>query len=156
VPEPWEGRWIVDKASAVSAGGQGSVVRVINAVTHKRGALKRLHPAHLAKTERRFRMAREVSSLEAVAGDGVPRILEHNAGMAGQPGTPLYFIAEWVEGMPLSQYVSGRPLPIEEALRLTRKLASILCRCHSAQVYHRDYKAGQYYRSSGLFRSDAR
>jgi len=85
-------------------------------------------------------MAREVSSLEAVAGNGVPRVLEHNMNSAGQRGTPLYVITEWVEGMTLSRYVSGKPRPIEEALRLTRELASILSRCHSVKVYHRDIK----------------
>ncbi len=131
---------MVDTSSAVAAGGQGTVVRVINTATGERGALKRLHPALLSSTERRLRMAREVAALEAVSGAGVPRVLEHNMDQAVERGGSLYVITEWVEGIPLNQYVSGRPRPLEEALRLTRELASILSRCHLREVYHRDIK----------------
>lgn len=77
MPESWEERWIVDESGAVAAGGPGTVVRVTNTATGESGALKRLLTSHLNSTERRLRMAREVSCLEAVAGNGVPSRLTH-------------------------------------------------------------------------------
>ncbi len=121
-------------------GGQGTVSKVRNLVDGRLGALKELHPTHLDDTERRQRMAREVRALLQVRGMGVPAVLDHNMDFVGKVPVSLYFVSEWVEGRTLQQHTGGKPLPIDDALIITRELAEIVARCHSVGVCHRDVK----------------
>jgi len=59
---------------------------------------------------------------------------------ANETGTPLYFVSEWIDGPTLQEYVGGKPCSIDEALKITRDLATIVSRCHGGDVYHRDIK----------------
>lgn len=123
-----------------SAGGQGTVRQVVRRADGIVGALKELHPSHLAYTERRKRMSREVRALQQVQGMGVPAVLDHNMRFVDDTAVPLYFVSEWVEGGTLQNRTNGKPLPVEEALKITRELAEVVGRCHSVGVYHRDIK----------------
>ena len=139
--ESWQDRWKEDFDCPRAEGGQGSVIRVRNVETGQAGALKRIHPMSQESTERRQRMAEEVRALTTVDGPGIPRIIEHNMEAVEETNTVLYFVSEWIDGRTLTQYVNGKARSMEEALDLTRQLTTIVGRCHSKQVYHRDIKS---------------
>lgn len=138
--DSWRSAWDLVEGATGAAGGQGTVRLVARRVDGIDGALKELHPTHLADTERRRRMAREVRALEQVRGMGVPAVLDHNIRFVDDTSVPLYFVSEWVEGRTLQNRTNGKPLPIEDALKITRELAEVVGRCHSVGVCHRDIK----------------
>jgi len=136
----WESKWTVLDDSSVRAGGQGKVVRVRRNSDGVLGALKELHLESQSVSERRARFAGEVIILKAIGGEGVPQVLDHNMDLVRDKSVPLYFVAEWVASEALSQYVSGQPQTVVEALEITKELARIVERCHKAGVGHRDIK----------------
>ena len=51
-----------------------------------------------------------------------------------------YIVMEYIPGRPLSESLARGPLPIEEALRYAREIASALEAAHTAGIIHRDLK----------------
>lgn len=115
-------------------------MKVVHKTDGTAGALKQLHPEHLGNTERRFRMQQEVNALLALDGNGVPKVLETNVSQWQDKDKSLYIVMDWVDGPTLSQSVGGKPLPLENALTITRSLLVTLGRCHALHIYHRDLK----------------
>ena len=136
----WMRNWVVVGGAATQAGGQGTVTKVRQRADNTLGALKELHSAHLKNRERRQRMRREVEALQRVAGEGVTAVLDSNIEQADNPHVRLYVVAEWIEGPTLERYVGNKPRTVEEAIDITRALATIVGRCHGQDVYHRDVK----------------
>jgi len=104
------------------------------------GALKVLRDEHVDNSERRQRMANEVVALQRLDVHGVPRVLEHNMERVQQKEASLYLIEEWIEGKTFLQLPGDAPLHLDEALRITQRVAEILERCHEVGVLHRDIK----------------
>lgn len=136
----WESKWTSCDDSVSRAGGQGKVDRVCRNSDGVIGALKELHLENQNISERRARLAREVTALEAIHCVGVPKVLDHNMAAVQDKSIPLYYVAEWIPGNTLSKYVNGRPRPLAEALEITRNLAEVVKCCHEAGVGHRDIK----------------
>lgn len=136
----WKSTWTAFDDSVSRVGGQGRVIRVRRNADGVIGALKELHLENQNVRERRARLAREVTALETISGAGVPKVLDHNMAAVQDKSIPLYYVAEWIPGETLSQYVNGRPRPLAQALEITRNLAEIVKRCHEAGVSHRDIK----------------
>jgi serine/threonine protein kinase len=136
---PWQPKWEA-LPSRSRSGGQGSVTQVRRRSDGALGALKVLHPTYLRDDERRLRMAREVDALRRVEGAGIPKILDANTDAVADTDVPLYFIAEWVQGLTLQQYAGGLPRSLGESIRLAIELTRVVERCHSVGVLHRDIK----------------
>ena len=49
-----------------------------------------------------------------------------------------YLVMEYVDGLPLSEVIDGKPMPVAETKRLLARLASALDAAHKAGVIHRD------------------
>lgn len=137
----WNENWnIVDQAEEARAGGQGSVIRVRHSRTGQIGALKRLHAEHQASKERRYRTQQEVNALLALDGKGAPKILESNVQLWQDKSVPLWAVMEWIPGKTLQEHVNNKPLSLDEALRITEQLLSIVEECHKLGIHHRDLK----------------
>ena len=52
----------------------------------------------------------------------------------------VFVVMELVEGKTLRQLLSGRPLPIQDAIRIGAEIAEGLASAHQARVIHRDLK----------------
>src|SRR5437773_6837774 len=69
---------------------------------------------------------------------------------SGQAGGALYYVMPYIEGESLRDRLEREgPLPLEEALRITREVASALSYAHSHDVVHRDIKPENILLSGG-------
>src|SRR5213080_2273830 len=69
---------------------------------------------------------------------------------SGQTGGSLYYVMPYIEGETLRERLErGGQLPLEEALRITREVASALSYAHSHDVVHRDIKPENILLSGG-------
>ena len=131
----WTQEWRIDSSSRIQHGNQGSVVRVFDC-TERQGALKRMKPVDLERSERLARFTAEAAILEKLNIPGVPRVLERGVDDEGAP----YFISEWVEGRTLTNVVNGRPQPLHHAIDVCQQLVHLLEAVHAQGVVHRDIK----------------
>ncbi len=69
---------------------------------------------------------------------------------SGQAGGSLYYVMPYIEGESLRDRLEREgPLPLEDALRITREVASALSYAHSHDVVHRDIKPENILLSGG-------
>src|SRR3989442_1356625 len=127
--------------------GQGGTATVYLAQDLKHGrsvAIKVLRP-ELAAALGAERFLREI---EIAARLTHPHILPlHDSGEAGGF---LYYLMPFVEGESLRDRLNREPqLPIEEAVRIAREVATALSHAHSQDVVHRDIKPENILLSGG-------
>src|SRR5438105_3202712 len=69
---------------------------------------------------------------------------------SGQAGASLYYVMPYIEGESLRDRLEREgPLPLEDALRITREVASALGYAHSHDVVHRDIQPENILLSGG-------
>src|SRR2546425_2296604 len=127
--------------------GRGGMATVYLARDLKHGrlvAIKVLRP-EIAAALGPERFLREI---EVAARLTHPHILSlHDS---GQAGGSLFYVMPYIEGESLRDRLErGGPLPLEEALRITREVASALSYAHSHDVVHRDIKPENILLSGG-------
>src|SRR2546421_517551 len=125
-------------------GGMATVYLAEDLKHHRRVAIKVLKP-ELAAALGPERFLREI---ELAARLTHPPILPlHDS---GQAGGFLYYAMPYIEGESLRDRLErGGPLPLEDALRITREVASALSYAHSHDVVHRDIKPENILLSEG-------
>ncbi len=119
----------------LGGGGMATVYLAQDLKHHRRVAIKVLRPevACSLGAERFLREIRIASQLSH------PRIVPlHDS---GQADGLLYYVMPYVEGESLRERLNGqRQLSLEEALRITRGVATALTYAHDHNVMHRDIK----------------
>jgi len=116
-------------------GGMATVYLAEDRKHHRLVAIKVLKP-ELAAALGPERFLREIDTAARL---NHPHILPlHDS---GQAGGFLYYVMPYIEGESLRDRLEREgPLPLEEALRITREVASALSYAHSHDVVHRDIK----------------
>ena len=137
--------------------GQGGMARVILAEDrkhHRRVAIKVMRP-EVADAVGPERFLREI---EIAAQLTHPHILPlHDSGEVrvegserGEGSTLLYYVMPFVEGESLRDRLTReRQLPLDDALRIAREVASALAYAHAHGVVHRDIKPENILLSAG-------
>jgi len=119
--------------------GRGGMATVYLATDAKHGrqvALKVLHP-DLAASLGPERFRREIGFAATLAHPHILTVLDSGETPDGQ----LWFTMPYVEGETLREHLRrDKQLPIDEALRITREIASALDYAHEKGVVHRDIK----------------
>jgi len=120
--------------SEIARGGMG-VVSLAEAPGGERVALKELVGLHShdPMAHRRFRA--EVAALRRLRHPHVVPILD-----AGEEGGVPWLALEFVEGGSLADRLRAGPLPVDQAIGITRQLARALDYVHQRGVLHRDLK----------------
>jgi serine/threonine-protein kinase len=123
-------------AREIGRGGMGTVYEAVHEHIGSRAAIKVLRARDAPHLLRRF--LNEARAVARVADPGLPRIFDYGQ---MQDGT-LYLMMEYLEGESLRQRLqrAGGRLPLPEAVRLGRQIASAVAAAHRKGIAHRDLK----------------
>jgi len=120
----------------IGGGGMGVVYKARDARLGRLVALKFL-PAHLDRDElSRERFMREARAASALDHANICTV--HDIGETKEGA--LYIAMGYYQGETLGDRLANGPLPVVEAIRVTRQLAAGLARAHHEGIVHRDIK----------------
>jgi serine/threonine protein kinase/Tfp pilus assembly protein PilF len=133
------GRYALERE--LGRGGMATVWLADDLWHHRKAAIK-VHRPELGAVLGPDRFAREI---RIAAGLNHPHILPlHDSGLvpaSAGDGDLLYYVMPFVAGDSLRRRLANEgPLPIDEAIRLTRQVAAALHHAHLQGVIHRDIK----------------
>jgi serine/threonine protein kinase len=121
----------------IGKGGMGTVWLAEHTMLGRRAALKLLHPMFTTRSEIVTRFFNEARAATAISDPGIVQIFDFGQHVDGT----AYIAMEMLEGEPLDRRLKrmGR-LPVGDALRIMRQVASTLGVAHRSGIVHRDLK----------------
>jgi tRNA A-37 threonylcarbamoyl transferase component Bud32/tetratricopeptide (TPR) repeat protein len=119
----------------IHRGGQGVVYKAEQHSTGRYVAVKLLRNDPLSTPLDRIRFRREIDILSKLKHPNIVTL--HDGGTAGGFH---YLVMDYVDGMPLDEFVRQNDLDIEQTLRLMLKVCRVVSAAHVAGVIHRDLK----------------
>ena len=119
----------------LGSGGMGKVYRAHDTRLGREVAIKGLPEEFSRDPTRLARFEREARMLAALNHPGVAAIY----GLEEADGTQ-FIVMELVPGETLSERISNGPLPLVDALRISRQIAEALEAAHERGIIHRDLK----------------
>jgi eukaryotic-like serine/threonine-protein kinase len=120
---------------ALGEGGMGMVYLAERKDLGSRVAIKVLRDAWLSPA-RRERFAVEQRTLAQLNHASISRLYDASSSTDGTP----FFVMEYVEGVPLTDYCRAHNCSIAERLRLFREVCEAVVYAHQHAVIHRDLK----------------
>jgi eukaryotic-like serine/threonine-protein kinase len=133
----WEEKW--EKGDRIGKGGQGLTYFAHEISSESTFAIKFLKEQKVS--ERRERMFIEVSALKILNHPSIPKHVDSNEEYFKDDRHELYLVSEYIAGPTLEEFISTNGvMPLEDAIRFTKKLAEIIKYCHEKGVIHRDIK----------------
>jgi serine/threonine-protein kinase len=121
----------------IGAGGMGEVWLAEHAMLGRRAAVKVLLPEFSMKQEIVTRFFNEARAATAIADPGIVQIFDFGHHVDGT----AYIVMELLDGEPLDKRLARQgALPVTDALRIMRMVASSLGAAHARGIVHRDLK----------------
>jgi len=125
----------------LGAGGMGVVYEAVDLKLDRTVALKFLPPESTRDPEAKARFVHEAKAASALDHPNVCTIHEIGETEDGQ----LFLAMACYEGQTLKDRIDQGPLPLEEALDITRQVAEGLKQAHARDIVHRDIKPANIY-----------
>jgi len=116
-------------------GGMGTVFEAEQRETHKRVAIKCLHPHQAGDPEITERLLREARATARVRHPNVVDIYD-----VGRDGPTVYLVMEYLDGEPMSHAIARNTLPPWEAVALLIDAMRGVAAAHNQGIVHRDVK----------------
>lgn len=125
----------------IGRGGMGAVWRArrVDGQFTQEVAIKRLHPGSATAASAALLVERFLRERQALAGLKHPHIAALLDGGVDTEGLP-WFALELVEGMPITEFVQARKLPIGDCVRLLLQALGAVQFAHQHLIVHRDLK----------------
>jgi tetratricopeptide (TPR) repeat protein len=123
----------------IGRGGMGAVYLAerVDRAFEKRVAIKILRsPGATPEVIRRFQQERQI--LASLDHPNIARLLDGGSTSQGLP----YFVMEYVEGQPITDYCNQRGLTVAARLKLFETVCSAVQTAHQKLIVHRDIKPG--------------
>ncbi len=127
------GRYVLQ--DRLGGGGSSDVYRGFDALLTRPVAVKMFRPDNDATAERRFE--EEARLLAGLDHPGLVTVYD-----IGVEDDQAFMVLQLVDGVTLRGRLSHGPLPLDQAVRLGARLASVLAHVHSSGIIHRDLKPG--------------
>lgn len=127
-----EGYKIVEQ---LPQGGQAVVYKAVHIATNTNVAIKVLLPTLLASARARYYFEREAELIATLDHPNIVSIRDSGI-IHGQ----YYFVMQYVEGLPLSDYVRSKELSFRQRVELFRKICTAVTYAHQQGIIHRDLK----------------
>src|SRR5579863_906095 len=117
-------------------GGMGTVYLAEQREPIRRHVALKVVKLGMDTTQVLARFANERQTLAMMEHPNIARILDAGATPKGRP----YFVMEYVEGVPITQYCDGKRMPIGRRLELFLAVCHAVQHAHQKGVIHRDLK----------------
>jgi serine/threonine protein kinase len=124
----------------IHRGGQGIVYQAIQKATKRKVAVKVVKDGPFAGMAERLRFEREVQVLGSMQHPNIVTIHD-----SGHVRGYFFFVMDYISGQPLDHWIKAGPngtRPIDEVLRVFRKICGAVAAAHLRGVVHRDLKPG--------------
>ena len=121
----------------IGEGGMGAVFEAVDETIGKRVAIKVLHKEHAKNQQIASRFVNEARAINVVDHQGLVQV----SAFGQLPDGTAYIVMELLKGETLNARMkaAGR-MPVMDALRLIKQLASALAAAHAKEIIHRDLK----------------
>ncbi len=125
----------------LGAGGMGVVYEAVDTKLDRTVALKFLPPELTRDPDAKARFVQEAKAASTLDHPNVCNIHEIDETDDGQ----LFIVMACYEGETLRQKIERGPLPLHEAVDITRQIAEGLAKAHEQEIVHRDIKPGNIF-----------
>ncbi|MCH9034821.1 MAG: serine/threonine protein kinase, partial [Planctomycetes bacterium] len=119
----------------IDYGGQGRVFRAIQRATNRTVAIKVLLDGPLASKRQRDRFSREIELISRLKDPGIVTVYDSGT-VRGRP----YLVMEFVDGLPIDDYVLAERPDVEGRIRLFLQVCHAIAVAHRYGIIHRDLK----------------
>ncbi|HEY1817806.1 MAG TPA: serine/threonine-protein kinase [Kofleriaceae bacterium] len=121
----------------IGEGGMGTVWVAEHVQLGRQAAIKVLLPELSAKPDIVQRFFNEARAATAISDPGIVQVFDYGEHTDGS----AYIVMELLDGSPLDRRLAAQHvLPVSEALRIVRQVASTLGAAHARGIVHRDVK----------------
>ena len=119
-------------------GGMGQVHLAVREDDYEQKVAIKQALGPMVNSEMQARFAKERQILANLQHPDIARLLDGGTDQEGMP----YFVMEYVEGEPITDYCDHHDLDLRQRLKLFRKVCRAVHFAHQRLVVHRDLKAG--------------